>query len=146
MGGSFGAKTFVRTEAIVAALARKAGRPVNIVLDRDEEFLTLNRHPATIRVRLGARATAPSSPASSSAGSTPAPTPTAARASRRRSASPPSARTASPTSRSTRCCVYTNLPPNGAYRGYGATQAIWASERTLDLLADGSASTRSSCA
>ena len=25
MGGSFGAKTFVRTEAIVAALARKAG-------------------------------------------------------------------------------------------------------------------------
>jgi CO/xanthine dehydrogenase Mo-binding subunit len=54
MGGSFGAKTFVRTEAIVAALARKAGRPVKAVLDRTEEFLTLNRHPATMRVRLGA--------------------------------------------------------------------------------------------
>src|SRR4051794_25317452 len=55
MGGSFGAKTFVRTEALVAALARKAGRPVKVVLDRAEEFVTLNRHPATIRVRLGAR-------------------------------------------------------------------------------------------
>ncbi len=54
MGGSFGAKTFVRTEAVVAALARKAQSPVKIVLDRAEEFLTLNRHPATMRVRLGA--------------------------------------------------------------------------------------------
>ena len=41
-------------EARLAALARKAGRPVKVVLDRTEEFLTLNRHPATIRVRVGA--------------------------------------------------------------------------------------------
>src|SRR5260370_34771037 len=33
-------------------------------------------------------------------------------------------------------CIYTNLPPNGAYRGYGAMQSIWASERTMDILAD----------
>jgi CO/xanthine dehydrogenase Mo-binding subunit len=32
--------------------------------------------------------------------------------------------------------IYTNLPPNGAYRGYGAMQSIWASERTMDVLAD----------
>jgi CO/xanthine dehydrogenase Mo-binding subunit len=56
MGGAFGAKTFVRLEAIVAALARKAGRPVRAVLTRAEEWQTLNRHPAVIRVRLGARA------------------------------------------------------------------------------------------
>jgi CO/xanthine dehydrogenase Mo-binding subunit len=31
--------------------------------------------------------------------------------------------------------IYTNLPPNGAYRGYGAMQSVWASERTMDLLA-----------
>ena len=31
--------------------------------------------------------------------------------------------------------IYTNLPPNGAFRGYGATQSVWASERTMDLLA-----------
>ncbi len=33
-------------------------------------------------------------------------------------------------------CVYTNLPPNGAFRGYGATQVVWASERAMDVLAD----------
>ena len=31
--------------------------------------------------------------------------------------------------------IYTNLPPGGAFRGYGATQSVWASERTMDLLA-----------
>ncbi len=55
MGGAFGAKTFVRVEAIVACLARKAGCPVKMVLSRYEEWLTLNRHPATIRMKLGAR-------------------------------------------------------------------------------------------
>jgi CO/xanthine dehydrogenase Mo-binding subunit len=55
MGGSFGCKTFVRYEAIVACLARKAGQPVGIILDRSEEWLTLNRHPATIFVKIGAR-------------------------------------------------------------------------------------------
>jgi CO/xanthine dehydrogenase Mo-binding subunit len=54
MGGSFGAKTFVRTEAIAAAVARRLDRPVRLALDRDEEFVTLTRHAATVRVRLGA--------------------------------------------------------------------------------------------
>ena len=31
--------------------------------------------------------------------------------------------------------IYTNLPPNGAYRGYGAMQSVWASERAMDVLA-----------
>ena len=32
--------------------------------------------------------------------------------------------------------IYTNLPPNGAFRGYGAMQSVWASERTMDALAE----------
>ena len=32
--------------------------------------------------------------------------------------------------------IYTNLPPNGAFRGYGATQSVWASERAMDRLAE----------
>ena len=55
MGGAFGSKTFVRCQAIAACLARKAGRPVKIILNRNEEWLTLNRHPATIHVKIGAR-------------------------------------------------------------------------------------------
>jgi CO/xanthine dehydrogenase Mo-binding subunit len=135
MGGSFGAKTFVRLEAVVAALARRAGAPVKAVLDRPEEFVTLNRHPATIRVRLGARrdgtlvakeldcwvdtgAYADCGPGVATklgyAGVGPYRIPHV---------------------RVDSLAIYTNLPPNGAYRGYGAMQSVWASERAMDLLA-----------
>jgi CO/xanthine dehydrogenase Mo-binding subunit len=136
MGGSFGAKTFVRHEAALAALARKAGRPVKIVLDRTEEFVTLNRHPSVIRVRVGAKrdgtlvakeldcwvdtgAYADCGPGVATklgyAGVGPYRIPHV---------------------RVDSLAIYTNLPPNGAYRGYGAMQSIWASERTMDVLAD----------
>jgi CO/xanthine dehydrogenase Mo-binding subunit len=136
MGGSFGAKTFVRTEALVAALARKAQRPVKVVLDRAEEFLTLNRHPATIRVRVGAKrdgtlvakevdcwvdtgAYADCGPGVATklgyAGVGPYRIPHV---------------------RVDALAIYTNLPPNGAYRGYGAMQSVWASERAMDVLAE----------
>src|SRR3954451_2319173 len=136
MGGSFGAKTFVRHEAPLAALARKAGRPVKVVLDRTEEFLTLNRHPSVIRVRLGARrdgtlvakeldcwvdtgAYADCGPGV---------------ATKLGYAGVGADRI--PHVRVDSLAIYTNLPPNGAYRGYGAMQSIWASERTMDALAD----------
>jgi CO/xanthine dehydrogenase Mo-binding subunit len=135
MGGSFGAKTFVRLEALVAALARKAGRPVKATLDRSEEFVCLNRHPATLRVRLGARrdgtlvakeldcwvdtgAYADCGPGVATkmgyAGVGPYRIPHV---------------------RVDALAIYTNLPPNGAFRGYGAMQSVWASERTMDALA-----------
>jgi CO/xanthine dehydrogenase Mo-binding subunit len=135
MGGSFGAKTFVRLEAVVAALARKAGAPVKAVLERGEEFLTLNRHPATIRVRIGAArdgtllakevdcwvdtgAYADCGPGVATkmgyAGVGPYRIPHV---------------------RVDSLAIYTNLPPNGAFRGYGAMQSVWASERTMDVLA-----------
>jgi CO/xanthine dehydrogenase Mo-binding subunit len=135
MGGSFGAKTFVRLEALVAALARKAQQPVKAVLDRAEEFVTLNRHPAVVRVRIGARrdgtlvakevdcwvdtgAYADCGPGVATkmgyAGVGPYRIPHV---------------------RVDALAIYTNLPPNGAFRGYGAMQSVWASERTMDLLA-----------
>jgi CO/xanthine dehydrogenase Mo-binding subunit len=136
MGGSFGAKTFLRLEALVAALARKAGRPVRALLERDEEFVTLNRHPATIRVRLGARhdgtlvakeldclvdtgAYADCGPGVATklgyAGVGPYRIPHVRVDSR---------------------AIYTNQAPNGAFRGYGAMQSVFASERAMDLLAE----------
>ena len=134
---SFGAKTFVRTEAIVAALARKAGRPVQ----------------GRARPRRGVRHAQPP----------PGDDPRAARRPARRDArrqggrllgrhrrlrrlrprrraearaTPASGRTGSRTCASTRSAIYTNLPPNGAFRGYGAMQSVWASERAMDVLAD----------
>jgi CO/xanthine dehydrogenase Mo-binding subunit len=135
MGGSFGAKTFERLEPVVAALARKAGRPVRAVLPREEEFLTLNRHPARFRIRLGARrdgafvakrveawwdtgAYADCGPSVATKGGYAAIGPYRI-----------------PHVQVDSFCVYTNRPPNGAFRGYAATQAVWASERITDILA-----------
>lgn len=135
MGGSFGAKTFVRLEALVAALARKAGRPVKAVLERDEEFVTLNRHPAVVRVRIGARRdgtlVAKEVDCWADTGAYADCGPGVATKMGYAGVGPyriPHVRVESR-------AMYTNLPPNGAFRGYGATQSVWASERTMDLLA-----------
>lgn len=135
MGGSFGAKTFTRHEAIAAALARKAGRPVKLVLDRAEEFLTLNRHPSVIRVRLGASrdgdllAKIVTCWADTGAYADCGP----GVAQKMGFAAPGPYRI--PNCSVDAYAVYTNSPPNGAYRGYGQMQSAWASERTMDALA-----------
>jgi CO/xanthine dehydrogenase Mo-binding subunit len=56
LGGGYGAKLYPRIEAVVAALARKARRPVTWTLTREEEFLTITRHAAVVRIRSGAKA------------------------------------------------------------------------------------------
>jgi CO/xanthine dehydrogenase Mo-binding subunit len=136
MGGSFGAKTFTRLEAVVACLARKAGRPVQAVLERDEVFLTLNRHPAVVRVRVGAAAdgtlVAKQLDCWADTGAYADCGPGVATKMGYAGVGPYRI----PHVRVDALAVYTNLPPNGAFRGYGAMQSVWASERAMDLLAE----------
>ena len=136
MGGSFGAKTFTRLEAVTAALARKAGRPVKAVLDRGEEFTTLNRHPATVRVRIGATAdgtlVAKRVDCWADTGAYADCGPGVATKMGYAGIGPYRI----PHVRVDALAIYTNLPPNGAFRGYGATQSVWAGERAMDLLAE----------
>jgi CO/xanthine dehydrogenase Mo-binding subunit len=137
MGGAFGAKTFVRLEAIAAALARKAERPVKLVLDCEEEWLTLNRHPAVVRVKLGARADGTFVAcrmwcwADTGAYADCGP----GVAQKMGFAGPGPYRWDHAWVDAD--CVYTNLPPNGAFRGYGQMQSTWARELAVDLLARG---------
>lgn len=136
MGGSFGAKTFVHLEALTAALARKAGRPVRCVLPRSEEWVTNNRHPALLTVKLGATAdgtlVAKRVDSWIDTGAYADCGPGVAQKIGYSAVGPYRIPHVHVESR----CVYTNRPPNGAYRGFGATQAAWASERAMDLLAD----------
>src|SRR5919206_980587 len=135
MGGAFGAKTFVRTEAIAAALARKAERPVKVVLGRDEMWLTLNRHPATVRVKIGARSdgtlVACEIECWANTGAYADCGPGVAQKMGFAAPGPYRIVNVRVDSRA----VYTNLPPNGAFRGYGQMQSTWARERRMDLLA-----------
>jgi CO/xanthine dehydrogenase Mo-binding subunit len=136
MGGSFGAKTFTRVEAIAAALARRAGRPVRVVLPRAEVFVTLVRHPARLRVRLGARRdgtfVARRVWADWDTGAYADTGPNVAAKGGWAAVGPYRFAHVEVDSR----CVYTNSPSAGAFRGYAATQAAWASEQCVDLLAE----------
>ncbi|HEX4904783.1 MAG TPA: xanthine dehydrogenase family protein molybdopterin-binding subunit [Acidimicrobiales bacterium] len=136
MGGAFGAKTFVRTEAVVAAAARIVGRPVRCVLDRDEVFGELTRHAATVRVKLGARAdgtfVAKRLWAYVNTGAYADCGPGVAQKLGYAGVGPYRIEHVAVDS----YCVYTNLPPGGAFRGYGAMQSVWASERVVDLMAE----------
>ena len=136
MGGSFGAKTFLRTEAIAAALARKAGRPVKLVLPRAEEWQTLNRHAAVVTMKIGALADgtllALETTCLADTGAYADCGPGVAQ--KMGFAAPGPYRI--PNVRVDARCVYTNLPPAGAFRGYGQMQSAWARERAVDLLAE----------
>ena len=135
MGGSFGAKTFTRLEAIAAALSLKAGRPVKLVLDRSEEWYEIGRHPSVVRIRLGAlhdgTLVAKQAECWVDTGAYADCGPGVAQKLGFAVPGPYRIPNVHVDSR----CVYTNLPPNGAFRGYGAMQAVWASERCMDALA-----------
>jgi len=136
MGGSFGCKVFPRIEPQVAVLARLTGRPVKLVLDRYEEFLTLTRHATVVTIRLGlardGRITAKKVQAYWSTGAYADCGPDVARKGGFGSVGPYRIPNVAVDS----YCVYTNLPPAGAFRGYAVTEIIWASERMMDIAAD----------
>ena len=136
MGGAFGAKTFIRTEAITALAARLTGRPVRCVLDRDEVFNEVTRHPATVRVRLGAKRdgtfVAKRIWAYVNTGAYADCGPGVAQKMGYAGVGPYRFDHVAVDS----YCIYTNLPPGGAFRGYGAMQSVWASERVVDMMAD----------
>lgn len=136
MGGAFGAKTFIRTEAITALAARLTGRPVRCQLDRDEVFNEVTRHPATVRVKLGAKHdgtfVAKRIWAYVNTGAYADCGPGVAQKMGYAGVGPYRFDHVAVDS----YCIYTNLPPGGAFRGYGAMQSVWASERVVDTMAD----------
>ena len=55
VGGGFGNKMEAHVQPIVVALALKCGRPVKLILSREEDFETVRaRHPFKIRMKTGA--------------------------------------------------------------------------------------------
>jgi CO/xanthine dehydrogenase Mo-binding subunit len=56
LGGGFGAKTYIKLEALVAALALIVRRPVKISATMEEQFSIITNHPATVRIKSGVTA------------------------------------------------------------------------------------------
>jgi CO/xanthine dehydrogenase Mo-binding subunit len=136
VGGGFGAKLYSKVEPIAAACAFAArGRPVKLSLSADESAATLTRHAAKVRLTTGVSAdgiivardclSILNNGVYDDAG------PRVADKAGFRAPGP--YRIGNVRSRS--CTVYTNLPPNGAYRGFGAPQVVWAYETQADIIA-----------
>ncbi len=136
LGGSFGAKVFPRIEPQAALLARLTGRPIRLCLRRDEEFLTLNRHATEMTIRLGlkrdGRIVAKQVTAYWDTGAYADCGPNVAQKGGCGVVGPYNIPHVTIDSH----CVYTNLPPAGAFRGYAVTQAAWASESIMDIAAE----------
>ena len=60
LGGGFGAKVYIKLEALVAALALIVRRPVKIALTMEEQFYTITKHATTFRIKSGVTRTAAS--------------------------------------------------------------------------------------
>jgi len=136
LGGGFGGKGNVRTQPQAAALAWKAGgRPVKLMLSREEEFVTVTKHAVTIHIKSGVRRdgslTARQIEVYWNVGAYASSSKYLTAAGMLRSIGPyriPNVKVDS-------YGVYTNLPPAAAYRGAMSSQGAWAHESHMDSIA-----------
>lgn len=137
VGGGFGAKGSLRLEPIVSILSLRSGRPVKMVLRRDEEFVTVTKHAASVRIRTGVSAEgdllARQVTAYYNTGAYADVGPTVARNAGCALAGPYRI----PNVAIDSYCVWTNLVPAGAFRGLGVPQGAWAYESHMDIIARG---------
>ena len=138
-GGGFGGKEeYPSMVAIHAALlARKAGRPVRLIYDRHEDLAaTTKRHPGIIRHRTGVKKDgtllAQDIEIVLDGGGYCTLTPVVLS----RAAIHATGPYACPNVRIRAKAVATNTPPNGAFRGFGAPQSLFAAELMVEHVAE----------
>ncbi len=138
-GGGFGGKEeYPSIVAIHAALlARKAGRPVRLIYDRHEDLAaTTKRHPGVITHRTGVRRDgtllAQDIEIVLDGGGYCTLTPVVLSRAAIHAAGP----YACPNVRIRARAVATNTPPNGAFRGFGAPQSLFAAELMVEHVAE----------
>jgi CO/xanthine dehydrogenase Mo-binding subunit len=135
VGGGFGGKSFCKLEPLVVLLARTTGRPVRLALSLDENFVTLSQHGALMVLKTGVRADgtfvardarlymdggayADASALVTDKAGYRLPGPYRWTALRTRA-----------------YAVRTSTVPSGSFRGFGGTQANFASESQIDMIA-----------
>ncbi|HEX9265435.1 MAG TPA: xanthine dehydrogenase family protein molybdopterin-binding subunit [Candidatus Binatia bacterium] len=135
LGGGYGGKVYPKVEPITVALAQKAGRPVRVVLSREEVFYTITKHAAVIRMKTGVKKDgtliARECEIHLDTGAYAEIGPRVAKKSGYTAAGPYRI----PNLKIDSYSVYTNKPPAGALRGFGVSQSAWAVESQMDIIA-----------
>jgi CO/xanthine dehydrogenase Mo-binding subunit len=135
LGGGFGAKVYVKMEALAAALALLVRRPVKIALTMEEQFYTISKHAVTFRIKSGVtregRVIARACDVWWNGGAYADIGPRVAQKTGFTAAGPYDIEHVRIDSTE----VYTNRPPAGALRGFGVPQLVWAYECHTDMIA-----------
>jgi CO/xanthine dehydrogenase Mo-binding subunit len=138
-GGGFGGKEEFPSAVAghAALLALKAGRPVKLIYDRAEDMLaTTKRHPSTVRHRTGltrdGRLTAMDVEVVLDGGAYVTLSPVVLSRGAIHAAGPYRCEHTRIDGRA----MFTNTPPNGAFRGFGAPQTQFAVEVHMDRIAE----------
>jgi len=135
LGGGFGAKVYVKLEALVAALALIVRRPVKIALTMEEQFYMITKHPATFRIKSGVsrdgRITARECEVFWNGGAYADIGPRVCQKSGFTAPGPYEIDNVKIDSYE----LYTNRTPAGALRGFGIPQLVWAYECHTDVIA-----------
>lgn len=135
LGAGYGAKNNCKTEPIAVLLARLSGRPVRFCMTTEENFLTQCQHAAILDVKTGVMAdgtfVARSGRILLDSGAYSDASPLVAEKAGYRLPGPYNWQHLD-----IDCdCILTNTTPAGPYRGFGGTQASWASESQIDIIA-----------
>jgi len=135
LGGGFGAKLYIKLEALVAVLSLLARRPVKVSLTMEEQFFTITKHATTFRIKSGVdgggRIVARECEVWWNGGAYADIGPRVTQKSGFTAPGPYDIAHVAVDS----YALYTNLPPAGALRGFGIPQLVWAYESHTDMMA-----------
>lgn len=135
LGGGFGAKLYIKLEALVAIAALLAGRPVKISLTMEEQFYQITKHAATLRIKSGVskdgKILARECEVWWNGGAYADIGPRVTQKSGFTAPGPYDIEHVAIDS----YALYTNLPAAGALRGFGIPQLVWAYESHTDMIA-----------
>jgi CO/xanthine dehydrogenase Mo-binding subunit len=135
LGGGFGAKLYIKLEALVAVLSLLTRRPVKISLTMEEQFFTITKHASTFRIKSGVsndgRILARECEVWWNGGAYADIGPRVTQKSGFTAPGPYDIEHVLIDS----YALYTNLPPAGALRGFGIPQLVWAYESHTDMIA-----------
>jgi CO/xanthine dehydrogenase Mo-binding subunit len=137
LGGGFGAKLYIKLEALVSCLALLVRQPVKLSLSMEEQFYTITKHATTFRIKSAVtsdgRVSGRRCEVYWNGGAYADIGPRVTQKSGFTASGPYDIENISIDS----YALYTNRPPAGALRGFGIPQLVWAYESHTDLIARG---------
>jgi CO/xanthine dehydrogenase Mo-binding subunit len=135
LGSGYGAKLYIKLEALALALSMIARRPVKIALTFEELFYQITKHPSTFRIKSGVdkngKIIARKCEVFWNGGAYADIGPRVTQKSGLTASGPYDIDHVSIDS----YAMYTNVTPAGALRGFGVPQLVWAYESHTDMMA-----------